>query len=305
LTLGNYSVIMCNILNIKEHPMDSSTDINQVAPYDMDQLQRLEQAVKETEPAIGGLTAYLTVESWAAANDANEAAKQKLATYKNQAAAVANKIVLYKLATEIDAEWTSNGGVYWGDAEQLVRLCKALLLEDLLNMPDVVSLLVYAKDNDEWDSEFVSSWPNVIKDSLEKPHIKYKYSNNNETWDVFSYSPFTIEAHVGNVHSEDTAKLLINALSENTAKLLINAPSIANLMADARRVAADEALDKADFGRLYVCDTGGWTAAGDDWTQTVFFENDNGGDSIKGYLNVTFLHNSDTIKFISFNCPSP
>jgi hypothetical protein len=47
--------------------MDSSTDINQVAPYDRDQPQRLEQAVEETKP-IGGVTAYLTVDSWATAH---------------------------------------------------------------------------------------------------------------------------------------------------------------------------------------------------------------------------------------------
>jgi hypothetical protein len=279
--------------------MDSSANINQVTPYDMDQLQRLEQAVKETKPPIGGVTAYLTVESWSAANKAHKAAKQKLATYKNQGDA--NQVVLYNLATEIDEKWTSYGGVNWGDAEQLVRLCTALPSKSLLNMPNVVSLLAYAKDNDEWDSEFVSSWPNVIKASLEASHIKYKYSNNNETWDVFSYSPFTIETHVGNVHSEDTAKLLVNALSMTIKET----HSDSTLMADARRVVADEAFGNACFGHLYVCDTGGWTSAGDDWSQTVFFENDNGGDSIKGYLNVTFLHNSDTIKFISFNCPSP
>ena len=48
--------------------MDSSTNINQVTPYDMDQLQRLEQAVEETKPANGGVTAYLTVDSWATAH---------------------------------------------------------------------------------------------------------------------------------------------------------------------------------------------------------------------------------------------
>jgi len=279
--------------------MDSSANINQVAPYDMDQLQKLEQAVKDTNPPVGGVTAYLTVESWAAAHDAHEAAKQKLATYKNQGSA--DEVVLYNLATEIDEEWTSSAGVYWGDAEQLVRLCKALPSKSLLNMPNVVSLLAYAKDNDEWDSEFVSSWPNVIKASLEASHIKYKYSNNNETWDVFSYSPFTIETHVGNVHSEDTAKLLVNALSMTIKET----HSDSSLMADARRVAADEAFENTDFGRLYVCDTGGWTSAGDDWRQTVFFENDNGGASIKGYLNVTFFHNSDTIKVHSVDYPRP
>lgn len=57
---------------------------------------------------------------------------------------------------------------------------------------------------------------------------------------------------------------------------------------------AEWQFENAEF-ELDVEATGGWESSGDVWTQTVFFQNPSGGDSIKGSFVVHFLSNDSYV----------
>ena len=68
---------------------------------------------------------------------------------------------------------------------------------------------------------------------------------------------------------------------------------------EARSDIANKLFDSYDFGDLIVIDTGGWNIDDREWNQTVYFENDTGGDSIKGHFELEFGDMSTVVTHIS------
>jgi hypothetical protein len=65
-----------------------------------------------------------------------------------------------------------------------------------------------------------------------------------------------------------------------------------------RKTAADKFFGEFDFGDNIVADSNGWerTLGSPAWKRVVFFENQDGGDSIRGEFYVTFKNGSDEIE---------
>lgn len=68
---------------------------------------------------------------------------------------------------------------------------------------------------------------------------------------------------------------------------------------EARSDIANKLFDSYNFGDLIVIDTGGWNIDDREWNQTVYFENDTGGDSIKGHFELEFGDMSTVVTHIS------
>lgn len=61
---------------------------------------------------------------------------------------------------------------------------------------------------------------------------------------------------------------------------------------EARSEIANRHFEKYDFGTLIVADDSGWEIEDTHWLKTVFFENPNGGDTIRGSYDLTFGNDS-------------
>lgn len=64
---------------------------------------------------------------------------------------------------------------------------------------------------------------------------------------------------------------------------------------------AEKTFSDYDFGSMNVVEDDGWKIDSDHWTKGVYFENTDGGDSIKGHFELTFAANSTVVLFESSN----
>jgi hypothetical protein len=68
--------------------------------------------------------------------------------------------VFLKLLAEIDANWELEEGVDWSEAEQIISELNGLNLQEV--PVEITSLLAYAEENDEWDSDVVAAMPGQL-----------------------------------------------------------------------------------------------------------------------------------------------
>lgn len=68
---------------------------------------------------------------------------------------------------------------------------------------------------------------------------------------------------------------------------------------EARTEIADNVFADYDFEPLMVTDTDEWDIIDTDWSRTVYFDNEHGGDCIKGKFDVIFGENSTVVASIS------
>ena len=72
-----------------------------------------------------------------------------------------------------------------------------------------------------------------------------------------------------------------------------------SFLMEARSDIADKLFDSHDFGDRVVVDSNGWDIFDREWKRTVYFENNTGGDSIKGLFELEFGDMSTVVTHIS------
>jgi len=116
---------------------------------------------------------------------------------------------LYRFAGELDEGWEENEGVDWQEAEDLVAMVQAMDPDDL---DDLQMILNYADEEDEWDCDEVSSWPQRIISSLEQSDKDYRYRPDGENWEVYGVYMSGEEDWTATVVTETVAEMLVQRL---------------------------------------------------------------------------------------------
>lgn len=72
------------------------------------------------------------------------------------------------LAKSINQSWEECERVDWSEAEQLIRKCRETDAATLAQLPEITEIMAYADENEDWDSEEVASWPDLILAAIER-----------------------------------------------------------------------------------------------------------------------------------------
>lgn len=71
---------------------------------------------------------------------------------------------VYKVATGINNSWDALERIDFSEAEQLVSLCQ--IYTPLRCYEDIGAILSHANDNEEWDKDYVLTWPEIISQRI-------------------------------------------------------------------------------------------------------------------------------------------
>ncbi len=90
-----------------------------------------------------------------------DAPSKALTASENQAC-----IYMLSLFQGIDSNWSQREGVDWSEAEQMVSAIRDSNVSLLTHRPEVVEILEYSSEIEDWDSGYVCNWPQVLITAL-------------------------------------------------------------------------------------------------------------------------------------------
>lgn len=73
-------------------------------------------------------------------------------------------VTLLAMAHVINGDWEDRESVDWQQAEDFVAALRDMCL---VGKPIVAAIVDYADSNDDWDSGYVASWPELVIDCFE------------------------------------------------------------------------------------------------------------------------------------------
>lgn len=120
---------------------------------------------------------------------------------------------LFNLAGEIDTSWEERESVDWSEAEQLVALCKDIPVDVRSTLTEINHILDYVYKVDDWDSGYVSHWPELIQHELTTSDKTYTYRAKDDEWEVYGVFLSGEEDWAGTVSTEKVAQVLVEAMS--------------------------------------------------------------------------------------------
>lgn len=123
---------------------------------------------------------------------------------------------LFKLAVDLNSNWSENEHIDWSDAEMLVQECKkhfaSFQTYQITASSKIADILTYTAANDEWDSGVVANWPDEVIAELDSIDKIYDYRSDGDCWEVFGGSPRG-DDWIGTVDTETVAKLFVASLN--------------------------------------------------------------------------------------------
>ena len=120
---------------------------------------------------------------------------------------------LFSLAESINKSWEEMERVDWSEAEQLVTNLKKLPASVIHQCGNGLSrILKYSDQHDEWDCEYVASWPTKILNGLELPDGVYTYWASGDNWDIYSVKLNGEKEWKATVETETMAETFVKSL---------------------------------------------------------------------------------------------
>lgn len=112
---------------------------------------------------------------------------------------------LFQFAKTLEDEWGARGRVEWQEAADLMGMILKMEEQDRQPLASIVDVL----DDDDWDSEFVASWPTRVMIHLSDTQIGLIKMQRGEDWLVFDARLSGELLWVATVNQEAVADSLI------------------------------------------------------------------------------------------------
>ena len=112
---------------------------------------------------------------------------------------------LFRFAVTLEDEWEARGRVEWQEAADLMGMILKMEEKDRQPLTSIVNVL----DDDDWDSEFVASWPTRVMDHLSDTKLGLIKTQRGEDWLVFDARLSGEITWVATVNQEPVADCLI------------------------------------------------------------------------------------------------
>lgn len=71
-------------------------------------------------------------------------------------------INILRVAGYLDLAWNQYERVDWEQAEELYGLLKEVVELEQIEDVELLEILQYGSEHDDWDSEYVAAWPSTI-----------------------------------------------------------------------------------------------------------------------------------------------
>lgn len=111
----------------------------------------------------------------------------------------------------LNSVWESRQSVDWSDAEALHRkLCELSDAGVEIDSAEIKEIIAYGTSEKNWDSGYVSAWPNIVLHAFAPGEKHYCYrEGDNDTWEV--YAIFVDDGDEDWVATVDTETVAINS----------------------------------------------------------------------------------------------
>ncbi|MDC8832845.1 hypothetical protein [Alteromonas gilva] len=121
-------------------------------------------------------------------------------------------IELHDAAQTFNRRWEENEAIDWSEAEEFVALIKSLPSEIKNTRSEIQEILDHTDHNDDWDSDEVANWPELIISFTEDIEKTYDYRADGENWEVFSLDCTGAQEWKATTETESIAIKLVSAL---------------------------------------------------------------------------------------------
>jgi hypothetical protein len=120
---------------------------------------------------------------------------------------------LHAAAHTLSEHWHAGGSVDLIESKAFVKLINDMPIEIKADHSEIQGVLEQAHNNDDWDSDDVANWAQIIIDLTESVDKVYDYRADGDHWEVFSLDATGSDEWKATTETEALATKLVLVLS--------------------------------------------------------------------------------------------